>query len=99
MEPKSQDGSITGTVLEGWGELSLKAGDAFGKSLRIVHEMEERMKRAGFVNVTCEKRIWPMGGWPKDEALKKIGLYNRLAWEEGMEGWMMYLLTRFMGVS
>lgn len=99
VEPMSDDGSIQGTVMADWGKVSLEAGEKFGKSLNIVHETEERMKKAGFVNVKYEKRIWPIGGWPKDERLKLIGKYNRLAWDEGMEGWTMFLFTKYLGVS
>jgi len=98
VEPMSQDGSTRGTPLEKWGPLSLEAGDKYGKTLRIVHETEERMKAAGFVNVRYEKRVWPLGPWTKNKRLKTIGLYNRVAWEEGMEGWTMYLFTRYLGV-
>jgi SAM-dependent methyltransferase len=97
VEPLSQDNSLKGTVLEEWGPLSLEAGEKFGKTLAIVHETEQRMKDAGFVNVHYEKRIWPIGGWPKDKKLKMIGLYNKMAWDEGMEGWTMYIFTRFLG--
>ena len=34
-----------------------------------------------------------MKGWPRDPRLKQIGLYNRLQWEEGIEGWCIFLLT------
>ena len=99
VEPLSQDGSIKGTPLEQWGPLCFEASDKFGKTLRIAHEMEERMKAAGFVNVKYQKRVWPLGTWPKDKKLKEIGSYNRMAWEEGMEGWIMYLFTRYLGVG
>jgi hypothetical protein len=28
--------------------------------------------------------------------LKEIGLYSRLFWEEGIEGWSVYLLTNVL---
>ena len=98
VDPQSEDGSIRGTPLESWGPLGLEAGDRFGKSLRIVHETKERMEAAGFVNVTYKKFKWPIGPWSKDKKMRKIGLYNRLTWEEGMEGWAMFLFTKHLGV-
>jgi hypothetical protein len=35
----------------------------------------------------------------KDPHLKELGRYNRLQWEEGIEGWAMMLLTKVLGVS
>jgi hypothetical protein len=34
--------------------------------------------------------------WPKDPRLKEIGMYNRLQWEEGIEGWCVFLLTNHL---
>lgn len=38
---------------------------------------------------------WPIGPWPKDEQLKEAGTTNFQHWVAGMEGWCMWLLTRF----
>lgn len=96
--PKSEDGSTSGTVFEQWGEVSLQAGDAFGKTLRIIDEAKEMMIAAGFVDVVERRFKVPIGSWAKDLRLKELGLYNRLQWEEGIEGWTMMLLTKFLGV-
>ncbi|KAH1415787.1 hypothetical protein KXX16_008907 [Aspergillus fumigatus] len=97
--PKSEDGSTAGTVFEQWGEVSLQAGDAFGKTLRIIDEAKEMMIAAGFVDVVERRFKVPIGSWAKDPRLKELGLYNRLQWEEGIEGWTMMLLTKFLGWS
>ncbi|KAL4758346.1 S-adenosyl-L-methionine-dependent methyltransferase [Aspergillus foveolatus] len=91
--PKSDDGTTVGTIFEEWGRVSLEAGEAFGKSLRIVDESRDRMIKAGFVDVAERRYKIPIGGWASDPRLKQLGLYNRLLWEEGIEGWSMYLLT------
>ncbi|KAL3472256.1 S-adenosyl-L-methionine-dependent methyltransferase [Aspergillus californicus] len=95
--PKSDDGSINGTVFEEWGKVSLQAGEAFGKSLSILDEARDRMIKAGFVDVVERRFKVPIGGWASDPRLKQLGLYNRLQWEEGIEGWSMFLLTTVMG--
>ncbi|RDW72724.1 class I SAM-dependent methyltransferase [Aspergillus mulundensis] len=94
--PKSDDGTTAGTVFEEWGKVSLEAGDAFGKSLRIVDESKDRMTKAGFVDVVERRFKLPIGGWASDPRMKQLGLYNRLLWEEGIEGWCMYLLTAIL---
>lgn len=52
---------------------------------------------AGFEGVVEHRYKWPIGGWSKDKRLKEMGLYNRLHWEQGIEGWCLFLLTRFLG--
>ena len=94
----SDDSTIKGTTLEEWGELSLTAGDRFGRTLRIVDQTKELMEATGFMNVTYRPFKWPIGPWPKDGKLKEIGRYNRANWDDGMEGWLMFLFTTFHGV-
>lgn len=96
---KSDDGTIDGTVFERWGQVSLKAGEAFGKSLRVLDESAKGIKEAGFTDVVERRFKVPIGPWPKDPHLKELGRYNRLQWEEGIEGWTMMLLTKVLGVS
>jgi hypothetical protein len=57
------------------------------------------MVKAGFVDVVERRFKVPIGGWPADPRLQQLGLYNRLQWAEGIEGWSMYLLTNVLGVS
>ena len=97
--PKSFDGSTKGTVFEEWGEVSLEAGDAFGKTLRIVDESADYMRKAGFQDVTEQRFPMPIGRWPKDKKFKHLGQWNRLQWEESIESWTMYLLTIILKVS
>jgi SAM-dependent methyltransferase len=95
--PKSEDGSIAGTHMEQWGPLALEAGEKFGKSFRIAEDSKALIEQAGFVNVTYRRFKWPIGPWPKDPKLKEIGSFNRLGWEDGVEGWAMYLFTKYLG--
>ena len=53
----------------------------------------------GFVDVVEKKFIWPIGPWSSDTKLKEIGRWNQRSWEEGLEGWVMALFTRMLGVS
>lgn len=96
--PKSQDGSTDGTIFEKWGIVSLQAGDAFGKTLRIPEEAKDRMIAAGFVDVVERRFTVPIGPWAKDPHLKELGRYNRLYWEEGIQGWTIMLLTNILKV-
>lgn len=93
----ADDGSLARTRLERWRPLALEAGVKFGRSFRIAEDMEGFMKRAGFVNLRCHKFPWPIRTWAKDPTMKMIGAYNRLGWQEALEGWAMHLF--YLGVS
>jgi len=95
---RCDDDSLAGTYLNRWGPLALTAGERFGKSFRIAEDMAELMRAAGFVNVRRRPFPWPIGTWAKDPSMKSIGAYNRLGWEEGLEGWAMHLFTHYLGV-
>jgi hypothetical protein len=95
--PKSDDGTVEpDSIFEQWGKISLQLGDEFGKSLRTVDESRAGIEAAGFINVVEHRWKLPVGGWPADKRYKEIGQYNRISWEQGIEGWCMYLLTTVM---
>ena len=98
--PTSDDGTVPPeSIFAKWGEVSLAAGDAFGKTLRCADESKQGLIDAGFEGVAEHRFKLPMSDWPKDERLKIIGAYNKAHWESGMEGWCMFLLTNYLGWS
>lgn len=97
--PKSEDDSIKGTSLESWGPIAWESGEKFGKSFKIAEESRDIMENAGFVNVQRKTFKWPIGPWPANRKMKEIGAYNRLGWDEGINGWAMFLMTKYLGVS
>ena len=93
---QSDDGSlIPGSFLEGWGANILGCGERSGKSLNAYGDMKGRIEAAGFVEVQEQPYKLPMGSWPKDKVLKEAGKINLKHWETGIEGWAMYLMTKF----
>ncbi|KAF3007728.1 hypothetical protein E8E13_009786 [Curvularia kusanoi] len=95
--PKSDDGTVeTDSIFDQWGKTSLLLGDKFGKTLRVVDEARGNMEAAGFVDVVEHRWKLPIGGWPADKRFKEIGQYNRIHWEQGIEGWSIYLLTTIL---
>lgn len=100
FELKSVDGSLAHDhVLAEWGRLLVDMGNKFGKSLRACDSMEGDVQHAGFKNVVKKVFQCPINSWPKDPHLKDIGIWNRLYWLKGIEGWCLALLTRISGVS
>jgi hypothetical protein len=98
--PTSDDGSMgTDHFYHTWGKVVVEMGDKFGKSFTIWEESAERIRRAGFVEVTVVDYKWPMNGWPTDKKLKNIGRWNQLRLMDGVEGFMLRLLTQVGGVS
>jgi hypothetical protein len=99
VTPVSDDGSIPpGHIFQRWGDISLEAGEQFGKTLRIHEQAKGLMEEAGFTEVREVVFKWPIGPWSRDPHLKQVGLWNQLHWEEGIEGWSIALLTRVLGV-
>ena len=95
---ESEDGSIAGTGFEQVGPLTLKAAERFGRSFRVLNHMRQDMIEAGFEEIKEVRFKWPIGGWPKDQKMKEIGRYNAASWDQGMEGWFLYLFTEYLGV-
>lgn len=92
--PKSDDGTVEpDSIFEQWGKISLELGDKFGKTLRVVDEMKDNLEAGGFVNVVEHRWKVPLGGWAANKRFKEIGQYNRICWDQGIEGWSLYLLT------
>jgi len=89
-----------------WGKTVVEMGERFGKSFTIWEESRERMERAGFVDVVEKRYKWPMNGWPSPEhrthgddgdkswrRLRELGVWNQLRLYDGIEGFMIRLLT------
>lgn len=70
-----------------------------GQRFDTIHHMHDLMTTAGFVDVTEERFVWPIGPWPKDPKLKELGRWGERNWADGLEGWIMALYTRVLGWS
>ncbi|GLA61676.1 hypothetical protein AtubIFM56815_002535 [Aspergillus tubingensis] len=97
---RSDDGTVTDDhVLAVWSKTFIEAGEKFGKTFRIADLAKGYMQQAGFHNVTEHRMKLPVGQWSRDKKLKKLGMWNLVHCEQGIEGWAMALLTRVMGWS
>lgn len=97
---RSADGSLAAnSTLAKWSRNALECARRTGKTFEIAENMAGLMREAGFVDVVERRFRWPIGPWSSDAALKEIGRWNLLNWEEGMEGWVMAPYTRVLGVS
>jgi ubiquinone/menaquinone biosynthesis C-methylase UbiE len=97
VEVFSDDGTVVpGHPFDTWGKTFVKAGIEFGKTLKIVDEAKDWVEQAGYENVTQVIHKVPIGPWSSDKKLKEIGRWNQLWWNEGLEGWGLFLLTRIL---
>jgi hypothetical protein len=93
---KSDDGSLPAdSVLAGWGDNFIGCGERAGRSLTTQETMRASIEAAGFVDVHERLYKVPMGPWAKDRLLKEVGLLNLQHWKSGLEGYAMWLLTKF----
>ena len=89
------DGSVpSDSILNAWGPNILQAAAKSGKRLDILDTMEDSIKAAGFVNLKTRTRKSPVGPWAKG-LYKSIGQLQLESDLQGMEGYAMYLMTRF----
>ncbi|KAI9712959.1 MAG: hypothetical protein M1812_006706 [Candelaria pacifica] len=97
---KCDDGSSADNeALRLWGEYGFAAGEKHGKTFKVVDNMKGWIEEGGFENVVEQRYKWPIGSWSSDPKLKEIGKWNLVHWEEGVEGWCMMGMTRFLGFS
>lgn len=90
------DGSLPeDNILRGWGPTILGCGERAGRDCDTIDTMPETIRKAGFVDVHEKSYKWPIGPWPRDQKYKEAGMVNFQHWMSGMEGWCMWLLTKF----
>lgn len=92
----SDDGSMKAdSYLAGWGNNFIGCSERAGRSLLTQETMRSSMEKAGFVD--AEEKLYkiPLGPWPKDKVLKEVGQLQYLHWTAALEGWALWLLTKF----
>jgi len=92
----SDDDSLpTDSLLAEWGNNFLGCAERAGRSLATQTTMKARIEAAGFVDVQERLYKCPIGPWPKAKTLKEAGRINLAHWDSGLEGWAMWLLTKY----
>ena len=82
-------------ILHTWGPNIIGAASNSGRPADTLDTMREQIEKAGFVDIHEKVYKWPIGPWPRDPVLKETGRLNHHMWMTGMDGWAMYLLTKF----
>ncbi|KAI1314041.1 S-adenosyl-L-methionine-dependent methyltransferase [Xylaria venustula] len=97
---QSDDGTVPyGSALDQWGRVFIEAGKKFGRTFRPVEEdlQVKAMQAAGFVDIKVYNMKTTVGPWAADPKYKEIGQYARLALEQDIEGFIMYMWTTVLG--
>ena len=100
MEPDVNVCTDDGTLdpegnIAAWGPLFIGCGKRAGRSVETVNSFRPAFEKAGFVNVQEDYFKVPIGPWAKSERLKEAGKVNYHAWVGGLEGYGLFLLTKF----
>ncbi|GME45651.1 putative tam domain methyltransferase protein [Neofusicoccum parvum] len=96
----SDDGTLApSSPLALWSTHFFAAGEKFGKSPTSPRHLKGWMEAAGFVDVREHALKLPVGPWARDQRLKKVGLFERVNMDEGIEALTLMLFTRALGWS
>ncbi|KAF4626673.1 hypothetical protein G7Y89_g11484 [Cudoniella acicularis] len=96
---RSIDNTFEGTALQRCAMLMIEAGLKVGMDITAPARYKSMMEEVGFVDVKEVMFEWPIGTWAKSQYHKRIGAWFMRDIEIGLEGIMMGLLTRVLGMS
>lgn len=85
--------------MEMWGRNFFEAADKFGTPCTTAAKLKTWMREAGFVDIEEHILKLPVGPWPKDKRLKRVGLFEMVNMDEGVEGLSMMAFTRALNWS
>lgn len=101
IQPYSDDNTIPADcILKQWYQnVAATWEQATGKNFFITSQIQDTLTQAGFVDVTEKTFKIPLGPWSSDENYKQLGRWEQQFWRTGMEGWLVAIATRILGVS
>lgn len=76
-----------------------EAFPALGRFPQTGESMKASLEAAGFVDIHVAEYKCPIGPWPLDRRLKKIGAMTLMTMETGLEAYAMAALTRVLGMN
>lgn len=66
-----------------------------GRSVKVIDQCRKTIEAAGSSNVQEAYFELPIGTWPKNRRLKEAGRIQFTAWTGGLDGFLMFFLTKF----
>lgn len=96
--PTSDDNSIPSPYQVGeFLRIVKHAALDMGFDLNVAVKFSGLLETAGFVGVTEERLMLPLGPWALDPLQKELGLYQREQFLQGLDAIGMYYLTKVKG--
>ena len=100
IDAKTDDGSqIPNSQIMTNSSLTYELAAASGRDFHISYKMKAMLEQAGFVNVQEQKVKLPLGPWANDPKWKDIGRFFERFYKTGLQGWLLHICTRLLGVS
>ncbi|KPA35596.1 demethylmenaquinone methyltransferase [Fusarium langsethiae] len=90
----SDDGTVKeNSALDQWGKIFIEGGKKLGSSFTVYEDELQRkaMEAAGFVDIQQLEYKTPIGGWPKDPAMKELGQFAKMAFLADPEGFVLFV--------
>lgn len=89
------DDSLPKDSVLNYRDMWLEIGERSDRPIDTEERMEGRIRAAGFINVQRQNYKAPIGTWPKLPVYKDAGRVSKEQFLSGIEGWCMYLLTKW----
>ena len=86
------------SALQQWSQGFSDASDAFGTSLSHTPQIKAMMEAAGFVDIQEYILKLPIGPWPKNKQLKRVGAFELVNMVDGIEGLTMRIFSKALGM-
>ncbi|KAF5549416.1 hypothetical protein FPHYL_9668 [Fusarium phyllophilum] len=81
------------------GLLSIEASAKAGRAINLAPKYKSFLEKSGSVDVVEKQFKWPINEWPKDKHYKELGKWSYPNINNGLEGLLLGLFTRFLGWS
>ncbi|KAH7251387.1 S-adenosyl-L-methionine-dependent methyltransferase [Fusarium tricinctum] len=81
------------------GQLSIEASAKAGRAIDLPPKYKSFFEKAGFTDIVEKQFKWPINEWPKDKHHKELGRWSYANMNDGLEGLLLALFTRFLGWS
>ncbi|KAK7210093.1 hypothetical protein V2G26_017271 [Clonostachys chloroleuca] len=102
LETRSENPKVSNDpdhIFKKWCKLFWDAGDKIGRTFKIArdNQMEDLMKKTGFVDVVHKSWKVPIGAWPQNPKFKTIGAFNGEFIDQSLDGFAVFPIGEILG--